>query len=136
MTHENLADYNPAHYTSDRTFGLTFAGFFAALALLPALRWHPTRWWALALAAWFALCAWLRPAWLKGLNRLWMRFGTLLSRITNPIILGALFYLVFTPVGFLRRLFGSDPLRVRLDPSAASYWIERAAAPSSMDLQF
>jgi hypothetical protein len=136
VTHENLADYNLNAGPSDRTFGLVFSGFFLALALVPALRRGAIHAWALGPAALFAACALVRPAWLGVLNRLWTRFGLLLSRVSNPIVLGALFYLVFTPVGICRRLLGSDPLRLRFDPQASSYWITRASQPSSMHLQF
>jgi len=135
-THENLEDYSPARGSSDRTFGLVFAGFFLVVALWPALHRQPIRVWALAPGALFAACALVRPSWLHRLNLVWMRWGALISRITNPVVLGALFYLVFTPVGICRRLFGSDPLRLRFDPAAETYWIRRTDAPSPMDLQF
>ena len=47
--------------------------------------------------------------------------------VLSHLILGAVFYLVFTPLGLLMRLFGFDPLRRRFDRAAASYWVERDA---------
>lgn len=135
-THENLTDYYQARGPSDRAFGLVFAGFFLVAAGLPALRGGGIRLWALAVSALFAACGLLWPAGLSGMNRAWMRLARLLGRATNPMVLGALFYLVFTPVGVCRRLFGGDPLRLRFDPEASSYWIPRESPPSPMDLQF
>lgn len=135
-THENITDYYRGEGPSNRGFGFVFAGFFLALALVPVLRHGRLRAWPLAVSGLFAMCALLRPVWLRGMNRVWMRLPRLLSRVTNPIVLGALFFLVFTPVGVFRRLFGADPLRLRFDPAAASYWIRRESPPSSMDLQF
>ena len=43
--------------------------------------------------------------------------------VLSHVILGAVFYLVFTPLGFLLRLFGHDPLRRRFDRAATSYWV-------------
>ena len=58
-------------------------------------------------------------------NAAWHKFGLLLGRVVNPIVLGAMFYLVITPSGLASRLFGKDFLRLRRDPNATSYWIER-----------
>jgi hypothetical protein len=55
-------------------------------------------------------------------NRAWMGLAKLLSIFTTPIILGLVFYLVFMPIGVIKRLFGWDPLRRRAS-SAASYWV-------------
>ena len=41
---------------SNRSFGLVFAVFFVLVALLPMLHGAPMRWWALAIAAAFAVC--------------------------------------------------------------------------------
>ncbi len=54
-------------------------------------------------------------------NRAWMTLAKLLSLITTPIILGIIFFLLVLPIGFIKRLFGWDPLRRRA-PSAQSYW--------------
>lgn len=38
--------------------------------------------------------------------------GKVLSRLVPPIILALVFYLLVTPVGLFRRLFGKDSLRI------------------------
>jgi hypothetical protein len=50
--------------------------------------------------------------------------------VLSHVILGAVFYLVFTPLGLVMRLFGFDPLRRRFDRAATSYWVERDARAS------
>ena len=56
----------------------------------------------------------------------WSRFGVLLAKVINPVILGAIFFLVLTPIAVLGRLFGRDELRVRRKSAAQdSYWIDR-----------
>ena len=65
------------------------------------------------------------PRWLAPLNRLWLKFGELLHRITSPIILGIMFFGVITPVGWLMRRTGKDLLRMKFDREAPSYWIKR-----------
>lgn len=125
--------------SSDRSFGFVFAGFFALIGLYNA--WHHGRGWPwLALvAAGFLAVALIRPAVLAPLNRLWMKFGLLLAMIINPIVLGILFFLVFTPMAFIARLVGKDFLRLKKQPEAKSYWIVRdppGPEPVSMKDQF
>ena len=45
---------------------------------------------------------------LRPLNLIWLKFGLLLHKIVNPIVMGLLFYVVFTPMGFIMRLAGKD----------------------------
>jgi hypothetical protein len=124
---------------SDRKFGAVFAGFFTIVGLLPLLHGGAIRWWALALAAAFAVVAWLKPHWLHPLNRIWAWIGMVLHHVTNPIVMGVVYYGAFVPVGLAMRAFNKDPLRLKRDPQAASYWIAReppAPAPGSMTQQF
>ena len=111
----------------------------ALYALAPLLHDNPVRWWALAAAAVFCGLALLLSRALAPLNRLWSRFGLLLSKIVSPIVLALLYFLTVVPVGLLMRLSGKDPLRLRFDPKAESYWIPRTPpgpAPDSMKNQF
>lgn len=125
--------------SSDRNFGLVFAVFLLIVALLPLLHGNTLRLWALGLAGVFLLLALTVPKLLAPFSRLWMRFGMLLHRIVSPVALAVLFYGVVTPTGLLMRLFGKDPLRLRLDKSISSYWIQRSPSeptPESLKLPF
>jgi len=125
--------------SSDRTFGIVLAAFFALIGVLPLLRGHALRLWALPLSVIFLLAGLAAPAVLAPLNRIWTALGALLHKITNPIILGVFFYLVFTPFGSLMRLFGKDFLRLKWVPHAESYWIVRqppGPPPESIANQF
>ena len=117
------------------------AGAFALIALAPLLH-RPAggiRSWSLLVSAGFAALAWLAPRALAPLNRLWAAFGLLLHRLVSPVVLSLLFFCTIAPVGLLMRLFGQDPLRLRRDSSAASYWVRReppGPAPETMKNQF
>jgi hypothetical protein len=139
VAHEDLNREQAVESSSDRAFGLVFAAVFLVVAAWPLLGREPPRWWALVLSAAFALVAVVRPVVLAGLNRLWTRLGILLGRVVSPIALGILFYGVLTPLGALLRLTGKDPLRLKRDPEASSYWIPRqppGPPPDSMTNQF
>ena len=59
------------------------------------------------------------------LNKLWMHFGHLLGMIVSPIVLGLIFFGLFTPIAILMRVSGRDELRLKLTQKA-SYWITRS----------
>ncbi len=61
---------------------------------------------------------------LKPLNKLWMKFGLILGKIINPIIMGVIYFIIFSPIGILMRLFGRDELGLRLK-NKKTYWIKR-----------
>lgn len=139
MAHEDLSREEQVEGSSDRVFGLVIAGAFVVIAGWPLFRGQDPRWWALGAAAAFAAAALLKPALLSRLNRLWMKLGILLGKVVSPIALGILFYGVLTPIGAMMRLAGKDPLRLKLDSSANSYWIAReppGPPPDSMTNQF
>lgn len=139
MSHEDLTREHRVDGSSDRSFGIVFAVVFVAIGTWPILSAAAPRWWAFTIAALIGLIALLRPALLAWFNRQWGRFGILLGRIVSPIALGLLFYGVLTPVGILVRLAGKDPLRLRRDTAAGSYWRPRVPPgppPDSMTNQF
>ncbi len=137
--HEDLRRRVEIRPASDRFFGVVLAAFFAALALWPLVRGRPVRWIALWVAAAFLLPALARPSLLAPANRVWAQLGLLLNRVVSPVVTALMFFLVMTPAGYLYRLFGKDPLRLRFDPTLQSYWMERrpaGPAPESMRNQF
>ena len=64
------------------------------------------------------------------LNKLWMRFGILLGMIVSPIILGVIFFGMFTPIAVLMRIWGRDELRLKLNDKV-SHWILRSTPVQS-----
>ena len=61
----------------------------------------------------------------------------LLSAVTNPIVMGVMYFAAVVPLGWFIRKRGHDLLRLRRDDEAGSYWIERDhAVPASLTKQF
>ncbi len=137
--HEDYNRREKLEGSSDRGFGLVFTTLFVIVALLPLRAGRPVRLWALPIAGMFLLLALLSPRSLHALNRLWMQLALVLSRVFNPIVTGLLFYLVVTPFGTMMRVLGKDPMRLRFEPSAPTYWLDRhppGPMPASMSDQF
>jgi hypothetical protein len=102
---------------SNRSFGWTFTGVFALGAFF-----YP---WVLALAALTALVTLVRTHWLAPFNQAWMKLAEVLHRVVSPVVLGVIFFGVFTPVALVMRAFGRDAMARRFDARLPSYWIRR-----------
>ena len=138
-THERLVVEEVVTGSSNRAFGLTFALVFAFVGLWPLVRGRPVRGWAVIVAAIFLLAALAIPLVLSPLKRLWLKFGLLLHACMSPVIMGLVFYSTVTPMGIVGRMLGWDPLRLRFESDALTYWIERdppGPTPDTMPRQF
>jgi hypothetical protein len=136
--HERLL-HHEVKRGSDRSFGLVFAGFFAILFALGLWRGSELLWLWASLSGAFLLVALAAPRVLAPLNRLWYLFGLLLGRVVNPVVMFAVFAIAVTPTALILRALGKDPLRLKWDGAAKSYWIPReppGPAPESMKHQF
>lgn len=58
-------------------------------------------------------------------NIYWMKFGLLLSKLLNPIILGFLFILLFIPISFFLKLFKKDILNIKFNDNLGTNWINK-----------
>jgi hypothetical protein len=124
---------------SDRSFGLVMAAVLLAVTSLNA--WHSGRlWpWTGGLAGLLVAAALVRPAILHPLNLLWLKFGLLLHKVVNPIVMALIFYGTVLPTGLVMRMLGKDMLRLKRQPDEDSYWIVRqppGPSPETMKDQF
>ena len=123
--HERLTGGEPVEGASERGFGVVFAIVFVAVGLFPLLGGGPPRGWAFGVAGAFLAVALVRPALLAPFNRAWFKLGLLLQRVVNPLVMAVIYFGVVTPTGLVMRALGKDPLRLKYDPDAQSYWIHR-----------
>lgn len=139
IAHEQLGAEIEAKAGSDRSFGFVFAAFCAIVGGYQLWQGHASFWGWTGVAAAFATVSVTVPALLRPLNILWFKFGMLLHHIVSPIILGLMFFAVFTPIGWWLRIIGSRPLHLRFDRQAKSYWVKRTPPgppPESYPNQF
>lgn len=116
-----------------RSFGLLVGGIFLLIGLWPLLlRSEPLRLWAVVLAGGLMLPALVFPRLLGPVYQVWMKIGAVLGWINTRIILGIIFYGLFTPIGFFRRVvLKRDALQCRFEPEAETYRVVREPRPSS-----
>ena len=119
-----------------RQFGLTTGVGLAVLfgALLPLLLKRPYPWWPWVAGAILVVGALTAPNALRLIYTPWMRVAMLINRITTPIIGGTVFFLVITPVAWIMRIVGNDPMARRFDRAAPSYRV-KASKPHSSSME-
>ena len=111
---------------SNRKFGFFFTIVFAVAAAY--FYYSANVSWAyvfVGAATIFLLVTLIKSDALLPLNKLWMRFGLLIGMIVSPIVLGIIFFGLFTPIAILMRLSGRDELRLKFSHKV-SYWITRS----------
>jgi hypothetical protein len=133
-----LAHAIPARLSAaeGRKFAVTVG---AAFAVLGGVLW----WRGLArvatvlfsVAALLLLAGLLIPGRLTVVYRYWMGLALLISKVTTPLFLGVIYYLVFTPFGVVRRALGKNSLA--RDSAQPSYWVPReSSGRSDLERQF
>lgn len=123
-----------------RQFAITLAIGFAVLALVALWRGRQLPVWILGgFAILLFLAGLVAPHKLLGLERAWMRLAHAISKITTPVFMSIIYFVVLTPSGVIRRMSGGNPLVHRA--TDGSYWIRRRAqdrdkARRQMERQF
>lgn len=107
-----------------RKFGFALAGLSLAFGVGgPYLRRNELHLWPFGVALPLGLAAILAPRTLAKLHAFWGRLGRALGEINSRIVLGVIFFAVFSPIGIFLRMRNRDPLSRRWDPEAKSYRI-------------
>jgi len=126
----------PVKISSNRSFGFLFFVVFFAISLWPLKSQGDLRLWAFILSLVFLVLGVLNSKLLTPFNKLWFKFGILLGSIVSPIVMGAVFFIVVTPVGLIMRFLGKDLLRINKSKPVSTYWINRDKQKNSMKKQF
>jgi hypothetical protein len=119
---------------SEKKFGVLFIVVFFLIAGYGFIKGWEKIWiyfWA-GLSLLIGLVTLVAPKLLAPFNRAWFSLGKIMGRIVSPITLGAIFFLILTPVALVTRLFGRDELRLKRR-SAQSYWVKRQNNISSAE---
>jgi len=125
-------------YKNYRNFGFMFSLIFLGISIWLFLKNENLGWWFAGTSGAFLLLALIYPPTLFPLYWIWMKVGDGLNWINSKIILGIIFYCLFTPIGIVLRIFKKDPLEKKIEFSSLSYWEERKPISDheSMKYQF
>ncbi len=129
-----MADRVPAGLTAaeGRKFAFTVAAAFLVLGGFVWWRQHQTLAMVFGgLGGTLGLAGLVAPSALGPVQKAWMGLAHLISKVTTPIFMGVVYFVVITPVSVLMSLFGKRPLRVR---PGETYWKTRAPESRRSDL--
>ena len=121
--------------SSNRSFGIVFFVVFLLVSFYPLINEENIRYWSLFISFIFLILGLLNSKILTPLNKIWFKFGILLGKIISPLVMGIIFFLVVTPIGFLMKMFKKDLLNLKFNKDK-SYWIEKTEPKSKMKNQF
>jgi hypothetical protein len=110
-------------FRTEREFGLLVGGVLVLLSIWWMWRGKFAHLSQVTISIGMLLVA-LGLVWPRALvipNKGWMALAELLSFVSTRIMLAFVFFAVVTPIGFVKRLFGWDPLNRRA-PRIESYW--------------
>ena len=123
--------------SSNRSFGLLFFIVFIIVAF-----WSfrgsvdQIKFWSIALSLIFLILGLINSKLLTPLNKSWHYLGIFLGMIVSPIVMGVIYFLVVSPIGFVMRVLGKDLLRLKSNKNIKSYWINKDKLKSTMKNQF
>jgi hypothetical protein len=113
-----------------RKFGFTVGVAFGVIAVIAWWRGHPIPATGLgALGGALILAGLVIPTTLGPVERSWMKLALLISKVTTPVFMGVIYFVVLTPVGVVRRIFGANALVHR--GGAHGVWFDRTATGRS-----
>ncbi len=94
-----------------RRFGLTVGTAFLVLTALLVWRDHRTAYLVTgSLGSVLILGGLVVPTALLPVERAWMAMAHAISKITTPIVMGIVYFLVVAPIGLIMRAWGKNPL--------------------------
>ena len=105
-------------------FGSLFALFFG---LIGGLIWWkfeaPTAAYVVwSIAAAITIVFYALPPIRKPIYLAWIHLAFPIGWVISHVAMALIYYLVFTPIGLIMRLFGRDPMERRFDRGAETYW--------------
>ena len=117
-----------------RKFGLVMALFIGLIfgLVLPLIfkKIFPIFPWIISL--FLFLWAMVAPGTMSVLYKVWMRLAFFVGKINTTIILGIVFFGIFTPIALIFKVFGRDVMnrKIKVDPSS-SYWGKSTHQPKN-----
>lgn len=121
---------------SDKNFAIVFSVVFFIVGIYLSIKNYNLTYWPFIIAFLLIIIGHFKPSILKIPNILWTKFGVFLSKLLNPIILGAIYLLTIIPIGLIFKIMNKDPLNKKINHDIDSYWINRELPPESFKNQF
>ena len=120
---------------SNKSFGIVFFVVFFIISFWDFNgEYYQIKFFPLFISVIFLVLGLINSKLLTPLNLIWIKFGELLGKIISPIVMGVVYFIIITPIGFFVRLLGKDLLNIKFSKKD-SYWIKREKNIGSMKRQ-
>ena len=116
-----------------RKFGLTVGTAFLILTGLLLWRGRTTPGTVMgSLGTILVLAAFVMPKALGPVERAWMRMALIVSKVTTPVLMGIVYFLVVAPIGLVMRIVRGNPMEHRAIDGG--YWVSREGETETTDM--
>ncbi len=120
-----MDSFKKAPNSSEKSFGIVFSILFLAIGLYPLLNNNPVSITLLVMSAMTLFLGLCYPSTLVLPNKIWMKFGVLLSHIMTPVIMAIMYFVIIVPLGIVMKLLFNCFKENSYDKSAKTYWKKR-----------
>jgi hypothetical protein len=115
MSSSSTESTGPFTASDGRKFAFPVGTAFLVLAAVLWWRDHEIPMWVMAaLGSMLWVAGLTAPAQLGPIHRGWMRLALAISKVTTPVFMGVVYFIVFTPAGGIMRLLGKRPIVHRI----------------------
>lgn len=127
-------NYKSATRKDLRNFGLVVGVAFAILATAQLVFHGKLNPFILyGVSGFLILAGLIVPAILRPFNYVWMKLALVLGWIMNRVILGVIFFVIFTLVAMIMKVLRRDILNLRRPADAKTYWRMRSDEPTPVE---
>jgi|TARA_B110000971_G_C19602508_1_gene316732 hypothetical protein len=120
---------------SNQKFGIVFFVFFLILALWPLKNGGAINYYLLITSIIFLILGVVNSIILTPLYKIWMKFGIFIGKITSPLVMSIIFFLVVTPIGLFMKILNKDLLNLKKN-NQSTYWINIKNYNTNLNKQF
>jgi Saxitoxin biosynthesis operon protein SxtJ len=127
-------NWNPSERQLRYFAGIWFPAFFVVIQSFMYYRaaaFIPVWVWSLVILV--SVSGLIRPSVARPVYLTWMWAAYPIGWTVSSLMMLSVFFLLITPVGFIMRLFGYDPMNRRFDRTVNSYWTPHQSGPDTSD---
>jgi hypothetical protein len=126
-------NWKPARRELQQFGGIWLPAFLLLMGWLAFARWDSV---TIAAILWSVTAVivplgWLVPELFRHLFVGWMCAAWPIGWLVSHLILSVTYYLVLTPIGLILRWCGHDPLTLKFDRQAETYWVPHRDRPGT-----
>ena len=122
--------------SSNKSFGLVFGLVFILLFLYNLIKSEELSIHFLILSVFFLFFAFIYPKIFGPFNKIWIKFGNLLGKITAPIVMFLIYFTVIFITSIILKIFNKDILDLNINKTSKSFWKLKDKKLGDMSKQF